>query len=47
MGETLKRSVPADQLKLIRRAKGDAAMEPVSYKIDKITKHRTSNNGKF
>jgi len=47
LGETLKRTVPPDQLKLIMRKNGDPAIEADSFKVDKITKHRTAKGGKF
>ncbi len=47
LGETLKRTVPADQLKLIKRENGDAVIETTSYEIAKITDHRTNKHKKF
>ncbi len=47
LGEILKRTVPADQLKLVQRENGGAAVEPKSYAIKQITKHRAMPNRKF
>jgi len=47
LGEVLKRTVPPDQLKLVIRDGDVAAIEETSFKIDKITKHRTTKGGKF
>lgn len=47
LGETLKRAVPPDQLKLIFRNVSDTVIEETSYKIDKITDHRMTKKRKF
>lgn len=47
LGEVLKRTVPPDQLKLVVRNGNDPAVEETSYRVDKITKHRTTKAGKF
>lgn len=45
--EVLTRYIPPDQLKLVMRSGDKTVIEPTSYKIDKITKHRTTRQGKF
>ncbi len=47
LGEILKRTVSADQLKLVQRENGGAAVKPKSYAIKQITKHHAMPNRKF
>lgn len=44
VGETLKRTVPSDQLKLIHRKGDDAVFDMPSLKIKNIASHRTGEN---
>ncbi len=47
LGETLKRTVPADKLKLVQRKGNNAVIEAPSYRIKNITDHRTASNKKM
>lgn len=44
VGENLKRSVPADKLKLVHRNGDLAVIDSPSYKVKKIANHRVGKN---
>ena len=46
LGELLKRTVPADQLKLVKRQGNDTVIEASSHEIKEITNHRYNEKNK-
>ena len=47
LGETLKRTVPADQLKLVKRHGDDAFIESPTFEVATITNHRYDDKKRF
>ncbi len=43
----LKRGVPGNQLKLVKRKGGNAVIEEFAYEVEKISDHLQERGGKF